>query len=90
MKRILKGAFNGKMTLKEQQLFKKIRRGDIHSFERLFHQYYPGLCGYAQSLVHKGEIAEEVVQDVFYNVVEKQRIASHSQELAELSVPLRL
>lgn len=26
------------------------------------------MCGYAESLVHKGEVAEEVVQDVFYNI----------------------
>lgn len=34
----------------------------------LFHQYYRGLYDYARSLLHSGEKAEEVVQDVFYNV----------------------
>ncbi len=56
------------MVLKEQQQLRKIRKGDLDSFERLFHQYYQGLCGYAQSLLRKPEVAEEVVQDVFYNI----------------------
>ena len=56
------------MVLKEQAQLRRIRRGDVDSFERLFHQYYPGLCAYAESLVGKQEVAEEVVQDVFYNI----------------------
>ena len=56
------------MILKEQQQLRKIRGGDVLSFEFLFHQFYPGLCSYAETLVKKQEIAEEVVQDVFYNI----------------------
>ncbi|MCK5134377.1 MAG: RNA polymerase sigma-70 factor [Bacteroidales bacterium] len=56
------------MTLKEQQLLRKIRKGDINSFEKLFHHFYPRLCSYAENLVKKEEIAEEVVQDIFYNI----------------------
>ena len=56
------------MILKEQQQLRKIRKGDLDSFETLFHQYYPGLCSYAESLLGKPEVAEEVVQDVFYNI----------------------
>ena len=56
------------MVLKEQQQLRKIRKGDIDSFENLFHQYYPGLRSYAESLVKKEEVAEEIVQDVFYNI----------------------
>jgi RNA polymerase sigma-70 factor (ECF subfamily) len=56
------------MVPKDQQQLRKIRRGDIASFEKLFHRFYTGMCGYAESLVKKGEIAEEVVQDVFYNI----------------------
>lgn len=56
------------MILKEQQQLRKIRKGDIDSFEKLFHRFYPGLCSYGVSLVKKEEIAEEVVQDVFYNI----------------------
>jgi len=56
------------MVLKEQKQLRKIRKGDINSFEMLFHQFYPGLCSYAETLVKKEEVAEEVVQDVFYNI----------------------
>ncbi len=64
------------MSLTEQQQLRKIKRGDIDSFEKLFHRFYTGLCGYAESLVTKGEIAEEVVQDVFYNVWKNREILS--------------
>jgi len=56
------------MLLKEQQQLRRIRKGDLDSFEQLFHQYYAGLCGYAENLLGKPEVAEEVVQDVFYNI----------------------
>lgn len=56
------------MVLKEQQQLRKIRKGDIKSFEAIFHRFHPGLDGYARSLVGRDEIAEEVVQDVFYNI----------------------
>lgn len=56
------------MVLKDQQQLRKIRRGDIASFEKLFHRYYPGMCRYGESLLRSSEVAEEVVQDVFYNL----------------------
>ncbi len=56
------------MVLKEQQQLRKIKKGDIQSFEKLFFSFYPGLLRYAETLIRKIEIAEEVVQDVFYNV----------------------
>ena len=56
------------MVLKEQQQLRSIRRGDIKSFELLFRTHYQGMLGYARSLVKQDEVAEEVVQDVFYNV----------------------
>ncbi len=56
------------MNLNEQYQLRKIRRGDLDSFEKLFHKYYQGMKGYAESLVRKSEVAEEVVQDVFYNI----------------------
>ena len=56
------------MVLKEQQQLRRIRKGDIGSFEELFRRFYQGLLGYARNLVRSDEVAEEVVQDVFYNV----------------------
>ena len=62
------------MVLKEQQQLRKIQKGDINSFEKLFHRFHPGLCGYAGSLVGKAEVAEEVVQDVFYNIWKNREV----------------
>ena len=56
------------MVLKERQQLKRIQKGDMASFEALFNRFYPGLCAYARSLVGTKEVAEEVVQDVFYNI----------------------
>jgi RNA polymerase sigma-70 factor (ECF subfamily) len=56
------------MKLKDRNILAKIRKGDVKSFETLFHQYYPGMLLYAKSLVKNEKVAEEIVQDVFYNV----------------------
>jgi RNA polymerase sigma-70 factor (ECF subfamily) len=56
------------MVLNEKQQLRKIRKGDIASFEKLFYRFYQGMFHYAESLVRKEEVAEEVVQDVFCNI----------------------
>jgi RNA polymerase sigma-70 factor (ECF subfamily) len=56
------------MNLKDQYLIVQIKRGNVQSFETLFHRFYQRLCAYAASIIKKGDIAEEVVQDVFYNI----------------------
>jgi RNA polymerase sigma-70 factor (ECF subfamily) len=56
------------MNLKDQYLLGRIKRGDIGAFEKMFHQFYPGMCSYAEKLVSQAPVAEEVVQDVFYNI----------------------
>ena len=56
------------MNIRETRILNKIRKGDVEAFESLFHQYYPGMCSYAESLLKHPEIAEEIVQDVFYNI----------------------
>ncbi|PID91862.1 MAG: RNA polymerase subunit sigma-70 [Bacteroidetes bacterium] len=56
------------MQLKDQHISRQIRKGDIRSFEGLFHRFYQALMRYALTMVKKQEIAEEVVQDVFYNI----------------------
>ncbi len=56
------------MNLTEHRTLSRIRKGDIKSFENLFHHYYPGMCSYAESLIKKENVAEEIVQDVFYNI----------------------
>jgi len=80
---------NPLMVLNDQYQLRKIRKGDVGSFERIFHRFHPGLTRYAESLVHKSEIAEEVVQDVFYNLWknrESLRITSSWQRYLYRSV----
>lgn len=45
---------------------RKIKEGDIRSFERLFRSTFTPLCLYATGITGRREIAEEIVQDVFY------------------------
>jgi len=44
----------------------KIRKGDVKAFESLFKQYYAPLCQFAVKYVNDKDIAEEIVQDFFY------------------------
>ena len=49
-------------------VFKKIKEGDVGIFEKIFRQYYTLLCMYAFSITGRKDIAEEIIQDVFYNI----------------------
>lgn len=44
----------------------KIKEGDIKAFESIFRLYYTPLCLYATSITGEQEVAEEIVQDLFY------------------------
>ena len=47
---------------------KKIKEGDIDEFERLFKQLYSPLLFFSISIVKERDIAEDIVQDIFYNI----------------------
>ncbi|MDH6312168.1 RNA polymerase sigma-70 factor (ECF subfamily) [Parabacteroides sp. PFB2-10] len=47
-------------------LCNKIRKGDIKAFEQMFRFYYTPLRMYAASLTGEMEVAEEIVQELFY------------------------
>ncbi|MDR0795319.1 MAG: RNA polymerase sigma-70 factor [Tannerella sp.] len=51
---------------------KKIKEGDIQTFERVFRYFYPRLYQYAFSITGQREQAEEIIQDTFY-VIWKDR-----------------
>lgn len=51
---------------------KKIKEGNIKTFEHVFRMYYTSLCLYATSIIGRTDVAEEVVQDLFY-VLWKER-----------------
>lgn len=53
-------------------VLKKIKDGDIKTFESVFRHYYSSLCIYSYSIVGRRDIAEEIVQELFY-VLWKER-----------------
>lgn len=53
---------------------KSMKHIDIKGFENMFKQYYSDLCYFALKYMESEEDAEEVVQDVFYNLWEKREM----------------
>ncbi|MDR0843841.1 MAG: RNA polymerase sigma-70 factor [Tannerella sp.] len=49
-------------------VFKKIKDGDIKAFECIFRRYYAPLCLYASGITGRTDVAEDMVQEVFYNI----------------------
>lgn len=49
-------------------ILKKIKEGDVKAFETIFRQYYPPLCLYAASITGQTEVAEEIVEELFYQL----------------------
>lgn len=52
--------------LGDLSVLKKIKEGDINTFEKIFRLYYSPLCLYAAGITGKMYIAEEIVQELFY------------------------
>jgi RNA polymerase sigma-70 factor (ECF subfamily) len=42
-----------------------LKKGDLKTFKLIFDTYYEGLVRYAIKMLHKPEVGEEIVQDVF-------------------------
>lgn len=53
-------------------LIKKIKEGDIKSFEYVFRKYYSSLIFFSTGITGRTEAAEEIIQDLFY-VLWKER-----------------
>lgn len=47
---------------------KKIKEGDIKAFENLFKSYYSPLYTYAVNITKRSDVAEEIIQDLFYKM----------------------
>ncbi len=47
---------------------RKIRQGDIGSFEMLFRKYYENLCQWAFHYMQDKDTSEEIVQNLFYHI----------------------
>lgn len=61
------------MNQTDKKLIKKVKkRDDIKSFEILFKDYYEELCLYANHYLQNLDMAEEAVQDIFFNIWENR------------------
>ena len=56
--------------------WKKIKAGDIKAFEKVFRFYYSSLCMYALGITGNKEVAEEIIQDVFYTLWKERETLS--------------
>jgi RNA polymerase sigma-70 factor (ECF subfamily) len=61
--------------LNDLLLLAKIKDGDMKAFEKLFKAYHVPLCLYTAGITGDREVAEEIVQDLFYYFwKERQRL----------------
>lgn len=49
-------------------VLKKIRSGDIRVFEQVFRLYYSSLCLYSYGITGNKDVAEEIIQELFYKI----------------------
>lgn len=47
---------------------------NIPGFEEIFHEHYSPLCNYATKIVKAHDVAEEIVQDLFVQLLEKKSL----------------
>jgi len=55
------------MSLGDLLIQKRIQGGDINEFRQLFTRYYEPLCKHAFTILHDMDMAEDIVQEFFYN-----------------------
>jgi len=60
------------MSFTDLELIERVRKGDEKAFETLFRTYYNSLCLFAHKILKDNEVAEEIVQDIYYYVWEKR------------------
>lgn len=52
----------------EQQILKKVSKGDSQSFRTLYMHYYNRLFQFALLFLHSEPASEDVVEDIFFNI----------------------
>jgi RNA polymerase sigma-70 factor, ECF subfamily len=55
------------MNLADYYIQKKIQGGDIGEYEKVFTRFYEPLCRQANRIVRDMDLAEDIVQEFFYN-----------------------
>jgi RNA polymerase sigma-70 factor (ECF subfamily) len=72
------------------QLFHRVTRGDYTAFERIFKKNYHLLCAYSNKLVLNPQLAEEIVDDVFFSLWKnRERIEINTSFQAYLVTSVR-
>jgi DNA-directed RNA polymerase specialized sigma24 family protein len=56
-------------------------QSDEQAYEELFHYFYPSLYQFARSFVKTGQLAEEVVSDVFIRIWQKRAALARIHDL---------
>ncbi len=56
----------------EKNIMNDISNGDVKAFEDLFKSFFPELSFYAIRFVEDMETAEEIIQDIFFNIWENR------------------
>jgi RNA polymerase sigma-70 factor (ECF subfamily) len=54
--------------IRDSEIVRRIRQGDIKQFETLFRSSYVSLVKYAGTLIKDRDTAEEIVQDLFFRI----------------------
>lgn len=62
----------------DAELVRRIRAGDERALETVFRAHYAGMASFVQRFVHSPDLAEELVQDVFFKLWSKR------EQLAEI------
>ncbi len=60
------------MSPSDADLVRRIRGGDDRALEEVFRRYYAGMCFFVRRFVHAPDVAEELVQDVFFKLWSKR------------------
>ncbi|MGE0090069.1 MAG: RNA polymerase sigma-70 factor [Bacteroidales bacterium] len=60
------------MNYSDTEVIEAIKNGNLKIFEQLFRLYYKQLCSFANKYLQSYDSAEEVVQDIFYQIWKKR------------------
>lgn len=59
-------------TNQNKELFNALKKGNIAAFKQIYERYWFDFYKYAYNIIREKEIAEEIVQEVFFSLWEKR------------------
>lgn len=59
-------------SAKDIERINRIQQGDSVAFEAMFHEFYTALCAYSKLVVNRSDVAEDIVQELFYKIWNKK------------------